>query len=285
MSVCPSPPRPVAIPMTSMTPEPAREPRVAAPPRPAFEIREGAYVVRLARSELEIDRALQLRYRVFNLELDEGLASSHALGRDEDVYDAQCDHLVAIHEPSGEIVGTYRLQTRERAETAHGFYSDDEFRLGQLPPDVLRDGVELGRACIHADHRRQRLLFALWKGLAAYVVTHGKHFLFGCCSITSQDVGEGLAVMEWLRREGHVAPEPLANVMPGFECEGPAPSEEAVAAVSIPKLFGTYLRYNGRVHSRPAIDRSFGTIDYLVVVDIRELDARARAMFLDGLLG
>lgn len=272
--------------MTSMSPEPLRDPP-ARPrhPAPPFEIREGAYTVRLSRTPEELDRALRLRYRVFNIELHEGLESSHASGRDEDRFDGQCDHLIAVHEPTGEIVGTYRLQTAERAEAGFGFYSADEFRLDELPSDVLDDGVELGRACIDLEHRRQRLLFALWKGLAAYVLAHGKHMLFGCCSITSQDIDEGLAVMEWLRRHGHVVPGPLAGVTPGHECEGPAPSEAAVEAVSIPKLFGTYLRYNGRVHAQPAIDRSFGTIDYLVVVDIRELDARARAMFLDGLGG
>ncbi len=274
--------------MTSMSIEPVREgsaprPSPSRPLRPGFEIREGAYLVRLARSSEELDAALKLRFGVFNLELDEGLASSLASGRDVDEFDAQCDHLLAIHEPSGEVVGTYRLQTAERAAEGHGFYSSDEFRLDQLGGDIVSGGVELGRACIALEHRKQRLLFALWKGLATYVIAYGKHSLFGCCSLTSQDVSEGLAVMEWLRRNGHVTDTTLVDVMPGFECEGPAPDERAVQAVSIPKLFGTYLRYGGRVHSRPAIDRRFKTVDFLVVLDIRQLDERARAMFLGGM--
>ena len=57
---------------------------------PAGEIVEGRYRVHFARSEEELDELLRLRYEVFNLELGEGLESSHATGRDQDEFDAGC---------------------------------------------------------------------------------------------------------------------------------------------------------------------------------------------------
>ena len=42
----------------------------------------------------------------------------------------------------------------------------------------------------------------------------------------------------------------------------------------MPKLFGTYLRYGAKVCSDPAIDRFFGTIDFLALIDVRDVDPR-----------
>ena len=53
-----------------------------------------AYSVRIALSESDVEAAQVLRYRVFNLELGEGLETSEASGRDVDEFDAVCDHLI-----------------------------------------------------------------------------------------------------------------------------------------------------------------------------------------------
>ncbi len=45
----------------------------------------------------EIRAAQVLRFQVFNLELNEGLAQSYATGLDADPFDAVCDHLLVEH--------------------------------------------------------------------------------------------------------------------------------------------------------------------------------------------
>jgi putative hemolysin len=69
-----------------MVPEPVRRP-VAAPTDPAYRIR-------LARTPADLRAVQRLRFEVFNLELDEGLAASHDTGLDADAFDAACDHLI-----------------------------------------------------------------------------------------------------------------------------------------------------------------------------------------------
>ncbi|MBA2621709.1 MAG: GNAT family N-acetyltransferase, partial [Acidobacteria bacterium] len=115
---------------------------------PAIEISENRYVARFARSADEIDRALRLRFEVFNLELREGLDVSFITGRDEDEFDATCHHLIVIEKSSNEIVGTYRLQTLREAKSAAGFYCAGEFDLESLPAKLLTESLEIGRACI-----------------------------------------------------------------------------------------------------------------------------------------
>src|SRR5215510_10011885 len=110
-------------------------------------VRTSTLEVKLATSLAEIDRAMRLRFEVFNLELQEGLRSSYDKGYDSDPYDAYCDHLIVKEIASDSVVGTYRLLRKSRAEKQIGFYSENEFDLSnllKLPGDLL----ELGRSCI-----------------------------------------------------------------------------------------------------------------------------------------
>jgi putative hemolysin len=249
----------------------------------------GRYRVRFARSDAERDEAFRLRFAVFNLELGEGLEQSFATQRDVDPFDAQCDHLLVSDERSGAVIGTYRLQVFEAAEAGSGFYSATEFDLSSLPREVLRDSIELGRACIAREHRSSRVLFLLWTGLAAYVLWNRKRYFFGCCSLTSQDPRVGLRALWQLERDGHVHPELAVRPLAGYECVADAGPDEIAAApeVEIPALFGTYLRYGAKLCGPPAIDRFFGTIgtiDFLALLDVEAVDPRTFAQFAAPLL-
>src|SRR5215813_14329239 len=95
-------------------------------------IRSGNLEVKLASNLTEIDAAMRLRFEVFNIELQEGLAASYGRGYDTDAYDAYCDHLIVKDTTSGEVVGTYRLLRGSQAERHIGFYSENEFDLSNL---------------------------------------------------------------------------------------------------------------------------------------------------------
>jgi len=248
---------------------------------PAFEVREGRYLIRFARTPEEVQTALKLRYEVFNLEMHEGLEASHVTGHDEDDFDAGCHHLLVIHEgdPAQPVVGTYRLQTREMAARHAGFYSDGEYVLADMGDEILNDSVEIGRACVAKEHRKQRVLFGLWKGLAAYILHMRKRYLFGCCSLTSQDPRDATEVSAYLAHHGKLRTDFRVRARDDFACVDPSPQPVNVADVKLPTLFGTYMRFGALVCSEPALDREFKTIDYLVVMDTDTLPAATRQMF------
>src|SRR6266480_533386 len=121
------------------------------------------YAARLAQSADDVRRAQRLRFEVFNLELNEGLAESHIAGLDVDPFDAVCDHLIVEDVANGQVVGTYRLQTGEVAAANIGYYCEQEFCF--RPYERHRSEIiELGRACVHAEHRNFGLLHMLWRG-------------------------------------------------------------------------------------------------------------------------
>lgn len=242
----------------------------------------GSYSLRFAGSPEDLDAIQKLRFEVFNLELGEGLPSSFATRRDVDIFDPQCHHLMVEHRDCG-IVGTYRIQSAEMAAAGAGFYTDGEYDLAALPPRLLAEGVELGRACVARDHRKKPVLFLLWRGLATYMVHSRKRFLFGCCSLTTQDPATGWRAYDHLMKAGHISADCWAPTRPALACEGPPGAWEAAAGeeVVIPPLFDMYLRYGGKVCGPPALDREFKTIDFLVMFDVEAMDPRSRAMFFE----
>ncbi|RMG43534.1 MAG: GNAT family N-acetyltransferase [Acidobacteria bacterium] len=227
------------------------------------------FEVRFARTPADLDRVARLRFAVFNLELGEGLDESWATGRDLDEYDPGCHHLMVEDRRTGALAGTYRLQTSAMAARHRGFYSASEFDLSGFPAALLEDAIELSRACVAREHRNHQVLFLLWRGLARYVRRSGKRFLFGCCSLTSQDPADGARALAHLRRGGHMHPEYLVHPRPGFGCDGP--SAAGGERCELPPLFRVYLRYGAKVCSLPAIDRRFKTIDFLVLFDVTRM--------------
>lgn len=237
---------------------------------------QGGYRIRLAQGLADLAAAQALRFEVFNLELQEGLAKSHERGLDEDPFDAVCDHLLVEEATSGTVVGTYRMQTGLRARSALGYYSEREFDFASYEP-LRAQMLELGRACIHRGHRNFTVLNLLWKGIAQFARDHGARYLIGCSSITSQDAAEGAAV--WRRLQPNLVSEPLRTTpTAGFACELTA---EATQTPHIPRLLAAYLSLGAGICGPPAIDREFRTIDFLTLLDLespamRMMQARGR---------
>jgi putative hemolysin len=223
-----------------------------------------AYSARLAAGRAELRAAQALRFEVFNLELDEGLVHSYDTGLDADPFDEVCDHLIIEDTTDGSVVGTYRLQTGQRARSALGYYSEREFDF--LPFEAARSEIlELGRACIHARHRNFAVLNLLWKGIGTYARDHGARYLIGCSSFSTQDAAVGAAAYQQLLP--HLAlPAWQTRPRPEFACP-----LEAVAAPAprIPRLLSAYLAMGSAICGPPAMDREFKTVDFLTWVDVQ----------------
>jgi putative hemolysin len=233
------------------------------------------YQARLARNLSEIRAAQRLRFSVFNLELQEGLAESKLTGLDADPFDAVCDHLLVEHLPTAEIVGTYRLQTGTTASNRIGYYSAQEFDFRPFEP-IRSELIELGRACVHREHRNLIVLGLLWKGIAQYARNREGRYLCGCSSLTSQEPVVGASAYAELYRQ-NLAPLPLrTQPLPAFCC-----SLEHLAAEppKIPKLLRAYLAVGAKICGPPALDRRFKTIDFLTLLDLEAMPALVRQRF------
>ena len=234
------------------------------------------YDCRLAKTQEEICRAQHLRFEVFNLELGEGLASSYLHQRDQDPFDAVCDHMILIDRMSGEVVGTYRMQSGDTAEEAFGYVSEQAFDFSPFER-VRSASLELGRACLHPDHRHYQALSLLWKGILRYANKRALRYLLGCSSLHGLDIQQGHAIYEALKKS-HLAPEAFQTT-PHFETQLPFMDWESVTP-RIPKLLRCYLSLGAKICGRPSMDESFGTIDFLTLLDLKDLSLNIQQRFL-----
>ncbi|MFF3846943.1 GNAT family N-acetyltransferase [Streptomyces sp. NPDC002328] len=246
---------------------------LARPPQSTAPVR---YTVTLARDEADVRAAQRLRHDVFAGEMGALLTSAQP-GLDVDPFDAYCDHLLVRDADTGQVVGTYRLLPPERAAVAGRLYSEGEFDMTRL--DGIRPGlVEVGRSCVHPDHRDGAVIGLIWAGIARYMVDRGHEWLAGCCSVPLADGGV-LAAGTWDRvRDKYLAPQefrvrPLLPWSPPADLAPPARTE-------LPALLRGYLRLGAWVCGEPAHDPDFGVADLYVLLSMRRVDARYLRHFL-----
>jgi putative hemolysin len=264
-----------------------------APSKPHIHAEVGRYRLHLAEDQVDIEAACRLRFKVFNIELGEGLEASYQTGIDTDQFDLFCEHLIVEDktDPARRIVGTYRLQSGTTAARHFGYYSEQEFSFAPFEP--LRPGIlELGRASIDREHRTPEVLTLLWRGIAQYATEMGLRYLIGCSSLTSKDPAEGWQLYHLLER-CRVSPEFATEPTAAYACPtervgteaqpSSCPEESNLPQVKVPKLLKTYLAIGAQICAPPAWDREFGTIDFLTLLDLKAVTPSVRHRFLTPL--
>jgi putative hemolysin len=233
------------------------------------------YRVGLARSEDEIREAQRLRYKVFADELGARLAS-RIPDHDIDLYDPYCDHLLVRETDSDRVVGTYRILSPIAARRVGQYYSESEFCITRLQ-HLRHRMVEVGRSCIHPDHRSGAVIAMLWAGLANYMQSHGYDYLMGCASIGMGDGGHNAANLFRQIGPAHMAPvEYRVFPLHGLPVDSLATDQPAL----VPPLIKGYLRVGAWICGEPAWDPDFNTADLLLLLPLSRMNQRYMRHFL-----
>lgn len=248
-----------------------------------------SYVIRLATTAEDLTAAQRLRYVVFVAELGgTGLLVDHENRLERDAFDPFFDHLVLVdrhRDPTGldHVIGAYRVLPGDRRAAAGGFYSESEYDLSPLLASG-RKLLELGRSCVHADHRGGTAMFHLWNGLADYVIERGIEVLFGVASFHGTDVTALAQPLSWLHHNHLAPPEMRVSARPPHRQDMnliPAVQLDRKAALAAtPALIKAYLRLGGFVGDGAFVDRAFNTTDVCLVMDTVQMSARHREFYL-----
>ena len=169
------------------------------------------YVVEVASNRKDILAAQQLRFEVFRAEYGASF-SSNAAGIDQDEFDHFCDHLIVRERCSRRVVGTYRMLLPAQAKRLGRYYSQGEFfmtRIERMIPGLL----EIGRSCVHPDHRNGAVIMMLWSGIVRYLLDHGCTHLIGCASVSMRDGGVRAATL-WDRFQGNLMVDSMLEAFP-----------------------------------------------------------------------
>lgn len=242
------------------------------------------FVVKIAETDDELRAAQALRYDVFVRELGGGGPMvDHVAGLERDRFDPFFDHMIAIDDGTGRVVGVYRLLRSDRAAEAGQFYSEDEYDLTTLCQSGRRL-LELGRSCLHKDYRGGTAMYHLWSGLAAYVAEHEIDVLFGVASFHGTDI-QALAQPLSLLHHNHLAPPDLRpTAHPGqaqdMNLLDPDQIDRRAAMLQVPALIKAYLRLGGFVGQGAWIDHAFNTTDVCLVLDTARMNDRQRKLYM-----
>lgn len=255
--------------------------------------RIGDLEVRLASSREDVRRAQRLRYEVFFEEMSATpTITAQMRRRDEDPYDAICDHLLVVdtarRAPTASgwsnpnrpnVVGTYRILRQEAAQRGQGFYTQGEFDIAPLVAQRsnLRF-MELGRSCVLKPYRNKRSVELLWHGLWTYVREHKVDVMIGCASFEGTDPAEHAMALSFLHHHALAPAEwrcrAHAHLHQRMDLVAKDKLDTKAALKALPPLIKGYLRLGAFVGDGAVIDRQFGTTDVLIVLPVEKIDPR-----------
>lgn len=244
------------------------------------------FTVKMAETPTELHAAQRLRYDVFVEELGGGGdLVDHSQKIERDRFDPYFDHMILTKKDCNEVIGVYRLLRAPQAQLAGGFYSEREYDLSLLKSSG-RNLLELGRSCLHPDHRGGMAMHALWTGLAAYVADHRIDILFGVASFHGTDTRTLAAALSLLHHR-HLAPDHLRvraheGAFQAMDLIAQSDLDRTAAMVQIPSLIKAYLRLGGCVGEGAYVDHAFNTTDVCVIMDTAQMNARQAKIYGKG---
>ena len=253
----------------------------------------GVLEVRLAETDMEVEAAQRLRYRVFYEEMS-AIPSPEMrhMGRDFDHFDDVCDHLLVVDrsaiDDDGQptVVGTYRLMRDVDAERAGGFYTASEYDIAPLLGGMPRGSqlLELGRSCVLKEYRsRPGAMQLLWRGVMVYLARFSIDAMFGCASFASTDPASLALPLSYLYHFHLSPPEIRVRANPSLYVDMNLMSKEAIdpkeALRTLPPLLKGYVRAGATIGDGAVVDRQFGTTDVFIFFPVSKIDDRYRSKF------
>lgn len=241
----------------------------------------GRYAARLAESDEAVRAAQRLRYSAFRAGTG---AAERDDGRDEDPFDALCDHILVEDEATGELVCCFRLLPLKGGFEIKRSYSAQWYELSALE---AYEGpmVEMGRFCIRPGLKDPDILRVAWAAMAQYVDDRGVEMLFGCSSFHGTDA-EAYADAFAILRDRHLAPKrwlpkvKAPNVFRFAQRLRLKPDAKR-GMLSMPPLLRSYLVMGGWVSDHAVVDPDMNTLHVFTGLEISAIPP-GRARLLRG---
>ncbi len=232
-------------------------------------------VLGIATTPEEVEQLQRLRYEVYTKEMNVVFPGA-VDGVDIEPFDQYCVHLMVSDLNTGAVVGTYRILSPEKAIEAGGYYSEQEFDLGEL--EQFRSVLcECGRSCTHPDYRNGQAIMLLWNGLTRYLLSNNYRYMLGCASVSLADGGlQASKVWRAAKREIDAHPE-----RPKMYPLNPYPLEKLNLTddARTPALIKGYLKIGAQICGEPAFDQDFNSADFPVIIDVANIDQRYKKHF------
>ena len=243
----------------------------------------GRYSVRLAQTVEDVRAAQRLRYRSFIAGRGAPEEGARAAGLDADDLDTVCDHMLVEERRTGALVCCFRMLPLSDGSQLARSYSSRYYDLSALA-DYPQPMVEMGRFCVHADHRDPDVLRAAWGAMIGYIDERKVGMLFGCSSFRGVEADAYMDAFALLK-DRHLAPKrwlPRVKAPKVFRFAamlGLRRPDMKKAMLHMPPLLRTYLVMGGWVSDHAVRDRDLGTLHVFTAIEVAAVpEARRRAL-------
>ena len=258
----------------------------------AVKYEDGKNVIR------EIARLRELTFR----KVQEGTGDK----MDIDHYDRFYTHIVLWDDNALEIMGSYRLVVYEdvwEKMEKQSIYTETLFDYTNDFDSYMRNSVELGRSFVQYKYWKSQALDMLWKGIGLYLKGRPQaRYLFGSVSISHAYPEEAIDLIvyyynKWYRSEAQLAiaknryiissekEENLEMLLNGNDFEEDYRILKGLLknyGYAVPVLFRQYsmlVQFGGMKMVDFCVDRSFNTVDGLILIDIERMEPRKRERY------
>ena len=229
----------------------------------------GRYAARIGVNAADICAAQQLRTIAFS-----SVGGQHH-GLDQDKFDDACTHFLIEEVATGLLVCCFRMLPLAGGAQINRSYSAQFYELSAL---ARFEGpmVEMGRFCIHPDHRDPDIVRVAWGAMTRFVDDNKVELLFGCSSFQGTDAETYLDAFAMLK-ERHLAPRrwlPRVKAPLVFRFAQKLRKRRPdmkLAMLRMPPLLRSYLLMGGWVSDHAVVDRQMGTLHVFTGLEIRAI--------------
>ncbi|BDH56991.1 GNAT family N-acetyltransferase [Tsukamurella sp. PLM1] len=239
------------------------------------------FTVFVADDPRDVERAQALRYDAFSTELGAplpGAVFSARLGRliDVDRFDDYSAQLLVRHEPSGEIVGCYRI-ILPAPDGEREVFTTSMFHLSPAFAALADEVAEWGRATIAADYRGGVVSVLLRIALLQFYELAAFRYAMGCMSVRMEDgvhpraalvrAALGFVADHGALADGAVRATPIRPVAVDGVGIADLPRPEGADEDLVPPTIRVAVRYGGIICGMPSYDPDFEMADFLVLFE------------------
>ena len=229
------------------------------------------YIIKTANSIDELIKTFKIRYQVYG----EFYAVKPPVPLDIDEFDKHADHIIVMHKPTDEVLGTYRVLSSDNVDS---FYTEREFNLDEFKKTAGRI-CEMGRATVVPNSRSGAVINLLWRGVGDYIKKVKADHLIGCATFWGLKTKEPLLAWHYFKDLGvllDVETKPLnKNLIEGWDemTKKESYTEDQLKEIkkTLPPLVKSYIKAGACFGFEPAKDKKLCAIDFFAACKLTNL--------------
>lgn len=235
------------------------------------------YLITITKDPKYLEQSFQLRFKDLILEFNK---TKKAKGTDYSKYDDFCEHLVCIDKDIDEVVGSYRIATKETLKSVP-FLSEEEFNIDKLKTNY--NLLEASRAVVKKEYQSTIVMTLLWQAVINYALENDIDFLFGTASFKGVDPAPYKQAFSYLYYnyliDEKIMPKATKNK---FDLNFIPENQIDMKTVKekMPVILKGYCLLNAKVAAEGYIDYDFNSVDVLVLLDVKNVNQRILKRFV-----